>query len=193
MPRCFGASTLVRASRIAKSHRCAFDVHTFCPFTTNSSPSRSARVARLARSLPGDRLAEQLAPDFVGAEQRPEVARLLLVGAVAQEHRTDHPDGRRDEAGAHRELGLLLREDRGLRGRAAPPAVLGRPRDAGPPAVEQLLLPGATRVEVLAGGGAGVEAGSHRGCVLLEPGPRLGSKLVVGGHWAKSERRRSGA
>ena len=42
----------VRASRMAQSDATAPLVHTFCPVTTHASPSRSARVRRLARSDP---------------------------------------------------------------------------------------------------------------------------------------------
>jgi hypothetical protein len=52
MPRCFGTSQSVRAMSIPYSALCACEVHTFCPVTTNSSPSRSARVCRPARSDP---------------------------------------------------------------------------------------------------------------------------------------------
>ena len=103
MPRCFGASGFVRASRIAKSQRCAFDVQTFCPLTTNSSPSRSAAGREVREVAPGRRLAEQLAPRFVGAQERTQVPRPLGFASVAQQHRADHADRRRDEAGAHAE------------------------------------------------------------------------------------------
>ena len=52
MPWRFGTSGSVRASRTPKSARCAHVVHTFCPVTIQSSPSRSARVASDARSEP---------------------------------------------------------------------------------------------------------------------------------------------
>ena len=52
MPRCFGASWLVRASSMHHFARCASVVHTFCPLTTQSSPSRRARVFSDARSEP---------------------------------------------------------------------------------------------------------------------------------------------
>lgn len=42
----------VRAGRMAQSADAAPLVHTFCPVTTQPSPSRSARVRRLARSDP---------------------------------------------------------------------------------------------------------------------------------------------
>ena len=52
MPRCLGTSPSVRASSIPQRARSGEEVHTFWPVTTHSSPSRSARVARLARSEP---------------------------------------------------------------------------------------------------------------------------------------------
>jgi len=52
IPRCLGASGSVRASRMPWWLVSAFEVHTFWPFTTHWSPSRSARVTNPARSLP---------------------------------------------------------------------------------------------------------------------------------------------
>ena len=52
MPRVRVESGSVRASRIARSAWCAPLVQIFWPVTTHSSPSRSARVRRLARSEP---------------------------------------------------------------------------------------------------------------------------------------------
>ena len=185
MPRCFGTSGFVRASRIAKSHRCAFDVHTFCPLTTNSSPSRSARVARFARSLPAPRLAEQLAPRLVGAQQRPQVARPLRVGAVAQEHRTDHADRRRDEARAHRERAPAP-------GRRSPPAPASPPR---PPYSAGQAMPAqppsnSSRCQARPASkcSRSVAAASSRariaGACAASQAARLGPERVVGGHRA---------
>ena len=52
MPRCFGASGLVRTSAKIQSARWALDVQIFWPLTTHSSPSRIARVCSEARSEP---------------------------------------------------------------------------------------------------------------------------------------------
>ena len=52
MPRCFGWSGFVRAMTAPKSESCAPVVHTFWPLRTHSSPSRSARICRLATSEP---------------------------------------------------------------------------------------------------------------------------------------------
>ena len=52
MPRCFGASGSVRTRQNIQSAICALLVQIFWPFTTKSSPSRTARVWSEARSLP---------------------------------------------------------------------------------------------------------------------------------------------
>ena len=52
MPWCLGTSGSVRVTRIAQRASCAMDVQTFWPLTTQSSPSRTARVASAARSEP---------------------------------------------------------------------------------------------------------------------------------------------
>ena len=51
-PSCLGTSGSVRARSMPKLENWAMVVHTFWPFTTHSSPSRTARVAREARSDP---------------------------------------------------------------------------------------------------------------------------------------------
>ena len=52
MPLCLGTDGSVRQIRMPKSACCAEEFQTFCPLTTHSSPSRTARVPRVARSLP---------------------------------------------------------------------------------------------------------------------------------------------
>ena len=52
MPRCLGTSGSVRTKSAHQSARWPFDVHVFCPVTTKSSPSRTARVRSDARSEP---------------------------------------------------------------------------------------------------------------------------------------------
>ena len=69
-------------------------------------------------------LAEQLAPDLVRAQQRPEVARLLVGAPVGHQRRTREGDRRRDEAAAHVVARFLLAVDRLLPRSAAAPAVL---------------------------------------------------------------------
>jgi cholest-4-en-3-one 26-monooxygenase len=128
------------------------------------------------------RLAEELAPRLLRAQERSYVARLLRRTPVRQEHRPDHPDRRRDEAGTHTESGLFLGEHRCVRRSEPPTAVLNGPGDARPASVEQLALPGAAGVEEIAvvpRSGAPV---AHRGRVLLEPRARFGAKHFVGLH-----------
>ena len=52
MPSCFGASGLVRASRMPQSAYCAADVHTFWPLSIQPPSTRVARVDSDARSEP---------------------------------------------------------------------------------------------------------------------------------------------
>ena len=52
MPCRLGTSGSVRASTIAKSEKCAHVLHTFCPLSSQTSPSRSARHPSDARSEP---------------------------------------------------------------------------------------------------------------------------------------------
>ena len=49
----------------------------------------------------GGGLGEQLAPDLVAVQHRPEVARLLLVGAVGDDRRAEHADADRVEDAGH--------------------------------------------------------------------------------------------
>ena len=52
MPRCLGTLGSMRTSRNPQLQNCADEFQTFCPSTTNSSPSTTARVASPARSEP---------------------------------------------------------------------------------------------------------------------------------------------
>jgi hypothetical protein len=52
IPLCFGAAGSVRTKVSRTSASWAPEVHTFCPSTTYSSPSRTARVRNPARSEP---------------------------------------------------------------------------------------------------------------------------------------------
>ena len=69
---------------------CAPVVQIFWPLMTQSSPSRTARGAQAGEVGAGAGLAEQLAPDLLAAQHRPEVALLLLVGAVHHDRRPEH-------------------------------------------------------------------------------------------------------
>ena len=99
MPWCLGTSGLVRASSMPWSHHCAAEFHTFCPLTTNSSPSRAA-APEAGEVGAGARLAEELTPRVLTGEQARDELALLLVGAERHERGPEHHDGGADEARA---------------------------------------------------------------------------------------------
>ena len=154
IPLCLGASGSVRANRIPQSDRWADEFHTFCPFTTNSSPSRSALVERFARSDPSARLTEQLAPHHVAPQHGREMAGSLHVGAEVPDGRPGQGDARGEKAAGDVKLGGLLLEDLPLPPLTALAPVVHWPVDGGPAAVVQLPLPrpAAVHVGLLRGG-----------------------------------------
>ena len=109
---------------MAKSASCAQVVHTFCPLTTHSSPSRTAFVASDARSEPAPGSLKSWhhfsSLRTIGAEE----AQLLLVGAVREQRgrgvvepeRVQRAEVVRREHRAHRGRGLR----RHARGRRTP-------------------------------------------------------------------------
>ena len=113
MPLCLGASGSVRARRMPQSLSAApRGPH----LLAGRRPTRRRRArpgcAMLARSRAGVGLAEELAPDLVAPEHRPEVALLLLVGAVAQDRGPGHADAHGEGVDGHAELAGLLAPDR---------------------------------------------------------------------------------
>ena len=150
MPLCLGTSASVRASSSPYEANWAFVVHTFWPVRRQlPSSCRRARVCTAARSEPGRGLGEQLAPDLVAVEHRPEVARLLLLGAVGDDRRPEHADADRVEdargPSRARSPGCRYLLDRA----EALSAELLRPCHAGEAALGQLALPCAARREDL--------------------------------------------
>ena len=143
--------------------------------------------AGLQRGEVGARLGlrEALAPDLVGVEDRLQVALLLLVGAVGDDHRAAHRQA--EHVGRARRLQArgLADEDRLLDHRRAAAAVLLRPGDAGPTGLVQLVLPLAPEGDHL------VEAalGLGPGVVLLEPGADLVAELLLGWREGQVHRR----
>ena len=141
-PLCLGTFGSVRQMISPMSLNWAPEVHTFWPLTTHSSPSRSALVWRLARSLPAPRLAEQLAGDDVAPVQRPQVALLHRLGAVGQDGRRHHaePDAEHGARG-HLVAGLERLPAPLVGRRQLPPAVSGGPGDPAEAGVEHLAAP----------------------------------------------------
>jgi hypothetical protein len=140
-------------------------VHTFWPLSAQPSPSR--RAVR-----PGGGLGEELAPDLVPVEHRPQVTGLLLLAAVGDQARAEHADADHVEDPGDARLGdLLVGDDLLDRAQALAAEVLG-PGDAGQAALRELPLPGAPGVDV----GAVVGGAGRRGrlrLVLVQPGPHL--------------------
>ena len=136
MPLCFSASGSVRQMISPKSEYCAPEVHTFWPLSTHSSPSRTAVVDERRDVGAGARLAEQLAPDLLAAQQLGEVALLLRVGAARLKRRRDHAEPDDERRGRHAVPRFLLAEDDLLHRRAVAATELGFPRDPREPGVE---------------------------------------------------------
>ena len=96
--------------------------------------------AREVRARAG--LAEQLAPDVVAAQQRRDERLLLLLAGVHQQRRPAHAEPDLERAGRDLEGLRLAVVDALVAAGQPPPAVLGRPRDAGQAGVGQLALVG---------------------------------------------------
>ena len=104
-------------------------------------PARTptARVARPARSEPGARLAEQLAPDLLAGPQRAQPALLLLRRAEGQDRRRGHAQP--DAVAFGPVVGRARRSELGVDGRLqvpgqSLPAEAGRVVHPGQPGVE---------------------------------------------------------
>ena len=119
----------------------------------------------------GGGLGEELAPDLVAVQHRPEVAALVLVAAVRDDRRAEHPDADRvEDPGDFGARDLLVADDLLERAEALAAVLLG-PRDAGEAALGEAALPGAPRGDDL---GLVLErSGSLQdrrlGLVLIEP------------------------
>ena len=98
MPARLGTSGSVRASSTAKLDRWAQVVHTFCPVITQSSPSRSARVASDARSDPEPGSLKSWHQRLLVAHDRRQEAKPLLLGPVGEERRRGQVQSQRVEA-----------------------------------------------------------------------------------------------
>jgi hypothetical protein len=151
-------------------------VHTFWP-VSRQLPS-SCLHGRKVRARGG--LGEELAPDLVAVEHRAEIARLLLLGAVGDDRRPEHPHPDRVEDPRNPRAGDLLVADH-LLDRAHPlAAILLRPGHAGEARLGELALPCAARGEYLRLVLECPRAVQDRrlGLVLLQPAAHLGA---VGG------------
>ena len=131
-PLCLGTSGSLRATSMHHFASWANVVQTFWPvirqppFILDGFGLQRCEVrARLG-------LREPLAPDLLRGEDRLQIALLLLLGAVGDDHRAAHHEP--EDVGGSRRLGSseLLAEDRLLDQRGPSAAVLLWPRHAGP-------------------------------------------------------------
>ncbi len=125
-------------------------------------------------------LGEELAPDLVAVEHRPEVARLLLVAAVGDDRGAEHADADRVEDAGHPGAGdLLAADDRLDRAEALSPVLLGpgHPRES---TLGELALPRAARGDylILVLERSGSLEDRRFGLVLFKPAPHL---CAIGG------------
>ena len=146
MPRCASASGSVRASRMPNCATCASVVQTFWPFTTYSSPSRTARVGERREVAARAGLAEQLAPDLGAVEEAGQPALLLFLGAGDEQRRAGPADPDRVQRARDLQLAHRLVELE-LLGRAGVEAPRRRPvrRDEARPARAGGSSPAGTR------------------------------------------------
>jgi hypothetical protein len=123
----------------------------------------------------GGRLGEQLAPDLVGRQHRPEVALLLLLGTVRDQRRPEHPHADDVEDPGHARAPDLLVDDHLLQRAEPGAAVLGGPRDGREAALGEPSLPCAPRRDRRV-----VVAARVRRLVLVLFEPRAHLRAVLG-------------
>ena len=97
--------------------------------------------AQAGQVAPRIGLAEQLAPDLLGGEDRADPALLLVVGAVGEQGRSGQVDADPVDRLGRAGPGVLGVEDGDVDRRRAPPAELVGPVDADPPPGGELRLP----------------------------------------------------
>ena len=143
-----------------------------------------AAVLLLARSRlygcqvrAGGRLGEELAPDLVRVQHRPQIARLLLIVAVGDDRGAEHAHADRVEDAGHLRAPYLLVADHLLDRTEALAAVLLRPGHPRQATLSELALPAAPRGDDRLLVGDRVGTGEHRRfrLVLFEPAPDLGA------------------
>ena len=158
----------------------AYEVHTFCPVITHSSPSAHGPGLHVGEVGAGVGLRVALAPQVGAVADLGQKALLLLVGAVGDEGRPEQPLPHDVDAGRSVGPHVLLVPDDLLGDGQSPPAVLGRPAHTRPSVGAERALPGGAALAALRAAGP-CDPGpgrrrTHPGEVCLEPGPRLGPK-----------------
>ena len=183
-PRCLGTCGSVRTMMTPHLQKCAPVFQVFCPSRIQPVPSRRARVVRPATSEPAPGSLKSWHQTSSPRAIFLQVPRLLLLRAVLHQGRAEHPDPDREDVGRRAAAKLLLGPDDLLHRSEPAPAVLGRPREAGPSVVELERLPilrAPHRVRVVADERAGRRRAGREGFgVALEEGACLGAELRFG-------------
>ena len=125
-----------------QSAMCAKVVQTFWPLTTKWPPSAARSCARPARSEPAPGSEKPWHQISSRGEDRREVARLLLLGAVGHDRRPGHAEADHAECGGASARAISSRKIAWSVRRAAA-AVLLRPGEAGVAGVVERAAPGA--------------------------------------------------
>ena len=142
-PACLGTAGSVRAISSPQAEKRAPELHVFCPLTTHSSPSRTARVDSPARSEPAPGSENSWQHSSVGAQEARDQLGLLLRRAERPQRGGDEVQGDTERlvVAGRGEVRLLVVE--GLLERCGETGAteLGRPADRAVAAVELLALP----------------------------------------------------
>ena len=108
----------------------------------------------------GGGLGEELAPDLIAVEHRPEIARLLGIGAMGDDRRPEHADADRIEDAGHARAADLLAADHLLdRPSPCPPYSLGQVTPARPPSAS---LPCHARRALISSSSSEIASGPSR-------------------------------
>src|SRR4051794_11229475 len=101
MPVYLLVSTSVRAMRMPNFATCASDVQIFLAVDDEHVAVTVGPRAEVGEVRPGLRFGEQLAPQLLAPKHRHQVAVLLFLGAVHDEHRAAVTDADRVRGSAH--------------------------------------------------------------------------------------------
>ena len=127
-PRCPASVGPLRARQMPQSANWAYEVQTLVPSSTKPAGRRRRPGADRGEVRAGVRLAEELAPELLGAQDRREEPELLVVGPVLEERRACEVDpDPPDELGSTGAGELLLHDEVGG-GPESAAAVRGRAR-----------------------------------------------------------------
>ncbi len=176
MPCCGrAASGSVRARQSPQVANCAYDVHTLRPVRTYPPSTGVARVDKRGEVAARVGLAEELAPDLLGREDRRQVAQPLVLAAVGQQCRADEVDADPVHRLGGLGTGVLALVQRDLHRRRAAPAVRLGPVHPDPTIGCQRRLPFPAPGDLV----GQVDERGRAVLVPLQPLPERGGELLV--------------